>query len=130
MRENVCLGLFQTKIIEGWVKPLLEDTADVMITPLMAGEGQLQEARPLPPGLHIFHAFTHLKNGSSSVLLMVRNMSNSHIFLKKGVLVACVVSVSPVPLLSCCWRWKLLLGQKPNQNPCQSWQGRRSCLRN
>ena len=66
VRESVRLGPFQTKIIEGWVKPLLGDMAHVMIMPLKAGEGQLWEARPLPPGLHILHTYTCLKNGSSS----------------------------------------------------------------
>ena len=32
--ESICLGLFQTEIIEGCVKPLLRDTSHVMITPL------------------------------------------------------------------------------------------------
>ena len=97
VRESICLGPFQTEIIEGWVKPLLGDTAHVMIMPLKAGEGQLWEARPLPPGLHILHVFMCLKNGSGRVLLMVRNMPDSHIFFKKGVPVAHVVSASPVP---------------------------------
>ena len=56
-----------------------------VITSLKAGEGQLREARPLSLGLHVLHAYTHLKNGSYKVSLMVRNMSDSHIFLKKGV---------------------------------------------
>ena len=97
VRESVYLGPFQTKIIEGWVKPLLGDTAHVMITPLKAGEGQSQEARPLSPGLHILHAYMHLNNGSCRVSLVVRNMSDIHIFLKKGVLVAHVMSASLVP---------------------------------
>ena len=97
VRECICLGPFQTEIIEGCVRPLFGDTAHVMITPLKAGEGQPWEARPLPLGLHIFHEYTHLKNGSSRVSLMVRNMSDSHIFLKKGVPVARVMSASLVP---------------------------------
>ena len=97
VRESVCLGPFQTKIIEGWVKPLLGDMAHVMIMPLKAGEGQPWEARPLPPGLHILHTYTRLKNGSNRVSLMVRNMSDSHIFPKKGVLVVHVVLASLVP---------------------------------
>ena len=88
VRESLHLGPFQTKIIEGWVKPLLGDMAHVMIMPLKAGEGQPGKARPLLPGLHILHAYTCLKNGSGRVSLMVRNMSNSHFFLKKGVPVA------------------------------------------
>ena len=87
VRESVHLGPFQTKIIEGRVKLLFGDTAHVMITLLRVGEGQLWEARPLPLGLHVLHTYTCLKNGSSKVSLMVRNMSDSHIFLKKGVLV-------------------------------------------
>ena len=56
-----------------------------MITPLKAGEGQPWDSRQLPLGLHVLHAYTCLKNGSSKVSLMVRNMSDSHVFLKKGV---------------------------------------------
>ena len=88
VRESFHLGLFQTEIIEGRVRPLFGDMAHVMITPLKAGEGQPWEARPLPPELHILHAYTCLKNGSGRVSLMVRNMSEGHIFLKKGVMVA------------------------------------------
>ena len=36
VRESVHLGLFQTEIIEGRVKPLLGDTSHVMVTPLRA----------------------------------------------------------------------------------------------
>ena len=93
--ESVCLGPFQTEIIEGWVKPLLGDTSYVMITPLRA-EGHPQETKPFPPGLHILHAYTHLRTGSRRVSLVVRNVSDSDIFLKKGVPVARVVSASLV----------------------------------
>ena len=108
VRESVCLGPFQTEIIEGWLRPFLGDTTHVMITPLKAGESQPQEARPLPLGLHVLHTYTCLKNGSGRVSLMVRNMSESYIFLKKGVPVAQVVMASPVPLQNCCQRWKPL----------------------
>ena len=94
--ESICLGPFQTEIIEGWVKPLLGGTSYVMMT-LLRAEGRPQETKLLPPGLHILHAYTHLKNGSRKVSLVVRNVSDSHIFLKKGVPVARVVSASLVP---------------------------------
>ena len=81
VRESVCLGPFQTEIIEGWVRPLLGDTAHIMITLLKAGEGQPRDSRPLPLELHVLHTYTHLKNGSGKVSLMLRNTSNSHIFL-------------------------------------------------
>ena len=61
VRESVHLGPFQTEIIEGWVKPLLGDMAHVMVTLLKVGEGQPRDSRPLPLGLHVLHAYTHLK---------------------------------------------------------------------
>ena len=57
VRESVHLGPFQTEIIEGWIKPLLGDTAHVMVTPLKVGEGQPRDSRPLPPGLHVLHVY-------------------------------------------------------------------------
>ena len=71
--------------------------AHIMVTSLKVGEGQLMDSRPLPPGLHVLHTYMHLKNGSSRVSLVVRNMSDSHIFLKKGIPVVRVMSASPVP---------------------------------
>ena len=96
VRESVHLGPFQTEIIEGWVKPLLSYTSYVMITPLRV-EGRPQETKLLPLGLHVLHAYTRLKNGSERVTFVVRNVSDSHIFLKKGVPLAWVVSASLVP---------------------------------
>ena len=95
VQESVHLGPFQTEIVEGRVKPLLGDTSYMMITPLRA-EGRPQESKPLPPGLHVLHAYTRLKNSSRRVSLLVRNVSDSHIFLKKGVPVVWVVSASLV----------------------------------
>ena len=117
VREIIHLGLFQMEIIEGKVKPLLGDTAHVMIMPLKAGEGQSQEVRPLPPGLHILHAFTSLKNGSSRVSLMIRNMSNSYIFPKKGVPVAHVMLASLVPPAELSPEMEAVLGVEAKPEP-------------
>ena len=71
-----------------------------MITPLKVEDWQ-RETKPLPLGLHVLHAYTHLKNGSGRVSLVVRNVSDSQIFLKKGMSVVWVVSamlVSPTEL--------------------------------
>ena len=91
VRESVHLGLFKTEIIEGWVKPLPRSTSYMMIT-LLKVEGRPRETKPLPLELHVLHAYTRLKNGSGRVSLVVRNMSDSHIFLKKGMPVVWVVS--------------------------------------
>ena len=117
VRKSVHLGLFQTEIIEGWVKPLLGDTAHIMVTLLKVGEGQPRDSRPLPPGLHVLHVYTHLKNGSGKVSLVVRNMSDSHIFLKKGVLVVWVVSASLVPPMELSLEIEAVLGVEARLEP-------------
>ena len=114
--ESVCLGPFQTEIIEGWVKPLLGYTSYVMITPLRV-EGQPWESKPLLQGLHILHAYTHLKNGSGRVSLVVRNVSDGHIFLKKGVPVVWVVSVSLVQPVKLSPEMEAALGVKSWSKP-------------
>ena len=117
VRESVHLGLLQTEIIEGWVKPLLGDTAHVMVTALKVGEGQLRDSRPLPLGLHVLHAYMYLKNGSGKVSLVVRNTSYSHIFLKKGVSVAQVMSASPVPPTELLPEIEAVLGMEARPEP-------------
>ena len=87
-----------------------------MITPLRVA-GQPREARPLPPGLHVLHAYTCLKNGSGKVSIMVRNISDSHIFLKKGVLVVQVVSVSTVPPMELSPEMEATLGVESQPKP-------------
>ena len=116
-RECVHLGLFQTEIIEGRVKPLLGDMAHIMVTPLKVGEGQPRDSRPLPLGLHVLHTYMHLKNGSGKVSLVVRNMSNSHIFLKKGVPVVWVVSASLVPPMELSPEMGAILGVEARPEP-------------
>ena len=109
--ESIYLGPFQTEIIEGWVKPLLGGTSYMMIT-LLRVEGCPWETKPLPPVLHILHAYTHLKNGSGKVSLVVRNMSDNHIFLKKGVPVVRVMSASLVPPVKLSLEMEVILGME------------------
>ena len=116
VRESIHLGPFQTEIIEGPVKPLLGDTSYVMITPLRA-EGRPQETKPLPPGPLILHAYTHLKNGSGRVSLVVRNVSENHIFLKKGVPLVWVVSASLVLPAELSPEMKAALGAESRPKP-------------
>ena len=96
MKENVRLGPFQTQILECKLKPLIGESAHIMVMPLRTGESQPGGVQPLPPGLHVLHIYTRLKISSNKVSMVVRNMSESPIFLKKGVHVARVVSASPV----------------------------------
>ena len=63
-----------------------------MVEASIVRETQPGGAQPLPPRLHVLHTYTRLKMCSSKVSMVVRNMSESSIFLKKGVQVASVVS--------------------------------------
>ena len=117
VRESACLEPFQTEIIEGWVKSLLGDTAHVMVMPLKGGEGQPRDSRPLPLGLHVLHMYMHLKNGSTKISLVVINMSDSHLFIKKGVPVAWVMSASLVPPTELLPEMKAVLGMEARPEP-------------
>ena len=88
-----------------------------MVTPLKVGEGQPRDSRPLPRGLHVLHAYMHLKNGSGKVSLVVRNTSDSHILLKKGVLVVWVMSASPVPPTELSPEMEVVLGAEARPEP-------------
>ena len=87
-----------------------------MITPLRVEDGPW-ESKPLPPGLHILHAYTHLKNGSRKVSLVVRNVSDSHIFLKKGVPVVWVVLASLVQPIELSPEMEAALGVESQPEP-------------
>ena len=52
---------------------------------------------PATPGLQVLHAYTTLTTGSKQVSIVVWNMTDSTIFLKKGVCVAHVISAMLVP---------------------------------
>ena len=75
------------------------------------------EARPLPLELHVLHVYTRLKNGSSRVSLMVRNMSDSHIILKKEVPVVHVMLASPVPPTELLLEMEATLGTEAKPQP-------------
>ena len=88
-----------------------------MVMPLRAGKSQPGGACPLPPGLHVLHTYTRLKMSSSKVSVVVRNMSKSPIFLKKGLQVAQVVLASPVPPMELSTEMEAALGMEAVQEP-------------
>ena len=61
MKENVKLGPFKTQILECRVKPLIGESAHVMVMPLRAGVAQSEGAQPLLSGIHVLHMYTRLK---------------------------------------------------------------------
>ena len=88
-----------------------------MVMLLKVGEGQPRDSRPLPLGLLVLHAYTCLKNGSGKVSLVIRNMSDSHIFLKKRVPVVRVVSASLVPPTELLPEMEAVLGTEARPEP-------------
>ena len=130
VRESICHGPFQTKIIEGWVKPLLGDMAHVMIMPLKAGKashgglGHFLQDSTFPTHIRT----SRMEEAEFHLWLGTCTIATSSLRRECWWCVLCLHHRCPLP--SCHRRWKLLLVQKPNQNPCRSWQGRRSCLRN
>ena len=66
--------------------------------------------QPLHPRLHVLHMYTKLKMSSSKVSVVVKNMSESAIFLKMGMQVVRVVSVSPVLPTELSLEMKAVLG--------------------
>ena len=112
IKENVKLGPFQTQIVECRVKPLIGESTQVMLMPLRAGAAQPGRAWLLPLGLHVLHAYTRLKMSSSKVSVIIRNMSESPVFLKKGVQVAWVVSASLLPPVELSLEMEAALGME------------------
>ena len=88
---------FQTQILECKVQPLLGETMLVMVCPIRVGKTQLAGMCPLHPGFCVLHMLTRLKMGSSKVSVVVCNMSDSPIYLRKGTRIACMESALPVP---------------------------------
>ena len=72
---------------------------------------------PLPLGLHVLHAYTHLKMAVEECFLVVINVSDSQIFLKKGVPVAQVVSTMLVPPAELSPEMEATLGEESRPEP-------------
>ena len=117
MWESVKLGLFQMEILKGNTKTKLGKSTHVMVAPLKAGKVQQSGAWPLPPGLHVLHTYTKLKMGSNKVSMVVRNMSDSPIYLKKGMQIVWVILARLVPLAKLSLEMEATLGAEVQQEP-------------
>ena len=126
MKENVRLGPFQTLILKCKTKPLFGESAHVMVMPLKAVESQVSGTWPLPPELHVLHVYTRLKMSSSKVSIVVRDMSDCPIFLKKGIQVAWVVLASPVAQAELSPEMETILGTEMHGCPCLLLPGRKN----
>ena len=94
MGSNAHVGPFQTEILEGKVSPAPVCDMHIMITPLGRAELKQDRGHQLPPGLHVLHTYTTMAAGCKQISIVVRNMTDQAIFLKKGTRVAHVVSAT------------------------------------
>ena len=69
-----------------------------MVTPIGRAELKQDGGRQLPPRLQVLHVYTTLTAGCKQISIVVRNVTDQAIFLKKGAQVAHVVSADLVPL--------------------------------
>ena len=97
VREGIHVEAFQMQILECKVDPLQEESVEVMVIPVRSGGLQGVRIKPLPPGLQVPYVFTVWKRGSGKVSIVVQNVSESPIHLKKGIQVARLVPATPVP---------------------------------
>ena len=99
MKDNVHVGPFQAEILKGGIAQASAHDIHLMLAHIRHTDVESGKACPLPPGLQVLHAYTMLSAGSKQVSIVVQNMTNSAIFLKKGVCVAHVISATLVPLV-------------------------------
>ena len=74
----------------------------VMVVPIRCTEVKSGRAHQLPLGLQVLHAYTMLTASSKQVLIVVQNITDNAIFLKKGAHVAHVVSAMLAPPEEAC----------------------------
>ena len=97
MKGSVHVGPFQAEILEGKISQAPTHGAHVMVVPIRHAEVKSGRAHQLPPGLQVLHVYTKLTAGSKQVLIVVWNMTDNTIFLKKGTHVVHVVSAMLAP---------------------------------
>ena len=68
-----------------------------MVIPVRSGGLWGVKIKPLLPGLQVLYVFTVWKRGSSKVSIVVQKVSESPIYLKKGIQVTCLVPAMPIP---------------------------------
>ena len=98
VKNSTHVGPFQTEILEGKIPQVPTHDAHVMVIPVGCTELKQDGGCQLPPGLQVLHVYTTLTAGCKQISIVVRNMTEQAIFLKKGAQVAHVVSARLAPL--------------------------------
>ena len=92
MKSSTHVGPFQMEILEGKLSKAPTHDAHVVVTPLGHTESKRDGGHQLPPGIQVLHVYTTLTADSKQISIVVRNVTDQVIFLKKGAQVAHVVS--------------------------------------
>ena len=97
VRGGTHVGPFQTEILEGKISQAPMHDTHVMVTPIWHAELRQDRGHQLPPGLQVLHAYTTLTAGCKQISIVVQNMTDKAIFLRKGVRVVHIVSAMLAP---------------------------------
>ena len=97
MKGSTHVGAFQTEILEGKISHTPAQDTHVMVTPIGRAELKQGRACQLPPGLQGLHVYMTLMAGNKQVSIVVWNMTDKAIFLKKGACLAHVKSAMLAP---------------------------------
>ena len=97
MGSSAHVGPFQTEILEGKASQAPVYETHVMVTPIGRAELKQEGGRQLPPGLQVLHTYTTMTASRKQISIVVRNMTDQAIFLKKGTRVVHVVSATLAP---------------------------------
>ena len=98
MKSSTHVGPFQMEILEGRLSQVPTHDAHVMVTPLGCTEAKWDGGHQLPPRIQVLHVYTTLTANSKQIPIVVRNVTDQAIFLKKGAQVAHVVLADLAPL--------------------------------
>ena len=97
MGSSTHVGPFQTEILEGKISQAPVCDTHVMVMPVGRAELKQDRGRQLPPRLQVLHTYTTITAGCKQISIVVRNMTDQAIFLKKGARVAHIVSATLAP---------------------------------
>ena len=98
MGNSTHVGSFQTKILEGKISQAPACETHIMVTPIGRAEVKQDGGHQLPPVLQVLHTYTTMTAGHKQISIVVQNMTDQAISLKKGTRVVYVVSATLAPL--------------------------------
>ena len=98
MGSSAHVGPFQTEILEGKISQAPVCDTHIMVTPIGRAELKQDRGCQLPPGLQVLHTYMTMTAGRKQISsIVVWNMTDQAIFLKKGTRVAHIVSATLAP---------------------------------